>query len=65
MKSKASIWVLANIFIAVIMLIGEVKCIIKMFSCNWEPIGKAEVIYTAGTFTGIGVVIGYLNIDDK
>ncbi len=46
-------------------LIGEIKCVIKMVSCNWEPIGKAEIIYTAGTFTGLGAVIGYINIQDK
>jgi hypothetical protein len=33
--------------------------------CNWEPVGKAEIVYTVGTFTGAGVVIGYLNIQDK
>ena len=47
------------------VLVGEVKCIIKMAKCNWEPIGKAEVIYTIGTFTGLGSVIGYLDIEDK
>lgn len=47
------------------MLIGEIKCIIKMVRCNWEPIGKAEILYTVGTFTGAGCIIGYLNIEDK
>ena len=47
------------------LIIGEVKCIIKMVECNWEPIGKAEVIYTVGTFTGLGCVIGYIDIKDK
>ena len=51
--------------IAVFCIIGEVKCIIKMFSCDWSPIGKAEVLYTAGTFTGFGAIIGYLDIEDK
>jgi hypothetical protein len=36
-----------------------------MCTCNWEPIGKAEIVYTVGTFTGAGVVIGYLGIEDK
>ena len=31
----------------------------------WEPISKAEVVYTIGTFSGAGVVIGYFNIEDK
>jgi hypothetical protein len=51
--------------ITIVALVGEVKCIIKMAQCNWEPIGKAEIIYTAGTFTGLGCVVGYLDIQDK
>ena len=55
------------IYVALIIgaLVGEVKCIIKMAKCNWEPIGKAEIMYTVGTFTGLGTVIGYLDIEDK
>jgi hypothetical protein len=53
------------IIVYVILIIGEIRCIYKMCTCNWEPIGKAEVIYTLGTFTGLGVVIGYLDIEDK
>ena len=45
--------------------VGQVKCVIKMVACNWEPIGKAEILYTVGTFTGAGAVIGYLDIEDK
>ena len=56
---------LISILIVLAVLIGEVKCIIKMINCNWEPIGKAEVIYTIGTFTGLGSIIGYINIEDK
>lgn len=55
------------IYLAVIILAvtGWVKCIVKTYKCNWEPIGKAEIIYTIGTFTGAGAVIGWLNIKDK
>lgn len=45
--------------------IGYVRCVYKMFTCNWEPIGKAEVIYTAGLLTGTGAIIGWLEIEDK
>ena len=48
-----------------VMIIGEVKCIVKAILCNWEPIGKAEIIYTVGAFTGLGSVVGYINIEDK
>lgn len=51
------IWALA--------LFGEVRCVYKMLTCNWEPIGKAEVIYTASAFTGLGVIVGYFNIKDN
>ena len=46
-------------------IFGEIKCIYKMCTCNWEPIGKAEAAYTIGTFTGAGVIIGYMDIEDK
>jgi hypothetical protein len=36
-----------------------------MCTCNWEPVGKAEIVYTVGTFTGAGVIIGYISIKDK
>lgn len=59
---KRSILIL---LIAVLSIVGEIRCIYKMCTCNWEPVGKAEIIYTAGTFTGLGSVIGWINIEDK
>jgi hypothetical protein len=64
MKTVIVMWV-CYVALALAALIGEIKCIIKMINCNWEPIGKAETIYTIGTFTGLGCVIGYVNIEDK
>lgn len=46
-------------------IVGEIKCIVKVFQCNWEPIGKAEVLYTAGSVTGLGCIIGWIDIKDK
>jgi hypothetical protein len=51
--------------IAVALLVGEVKCIIKAVQCNWEPIGKAEIFYTAASVTGLGAIVGYIDIQDK
>lgn len=59
---KLSVLVVAIFLFA---LVGEVKCIIKAINCNWEPIGKAEVIYTASAFTGVGCIVGWFNIEDK
>lgn len=55
------------IYLALIvgMITGEVKCIIKAVNCNWEPVGKAEVIYTASACTGLGMIVGYIDIEDK
>lgn len=49
----------------VFLIIGEILCIVKMCRCNWEPVGKAEIIYTIGTFTGAGGIIGWIHIEDK
>ena len=51
--------------ILIALLVGEVKCIIKAVNCNWAPIGKAEVIYTAAAFTGVGAIVGWIDIEDK
>lgn len=61
MKKLSFIWLI----LLILATIGEVRCIYKAVTCNWEPIGKAEAIYTAGALTGAGVIIGYLNIEDK
>jgi hypothetical protein len=53
------------VLVTIIMIIGEVKCIIKAFQCNWEPVGKAEIWYTAASLTGLGGIVGYIDIQDK
>lgn len=40
------------------LITGEVMCIYKAIKCNWEPIGKAEIIYTASSLTGFGCIVG-------
>jgi hypothetical protein len=57
--------VIVYLVLTVLALIGEIKCIIKAFKCNWEPIGKAEVIYTASAVTGLGCITGWIDIEDK
>ena len=48
-----------------ILLFGEARCIYKMVTCNWEPVGKAEAVYTISSLVGLGAIVGYFNIDDK
>jgi hypothetical protein len=57
--------VIVYLVLTVLALIGEVKCIIKAFKCNWEPVGKAEIIYTGSAVTGLGCITGWINIEDK
>ena len=51
--------------IVIAFLTGEIKCIVKAFNCNWEPVGKAEIIYTASAMSGLGFVVGWIDIEDK
>ena len=53
------------ILIWILGLIGEISCIYKAVTCNWEPIGKAEILYTVGACTGTGAIIGWIDIKDK
>lgn len=55
------------IYVAIVVacIVGEVKCIVKAVQCNWEPIGKAEVVYTVSALTGVGFIVGYIDIKDK
>jgi hypothetical protein len=64
-KETSLLGAIFYIVIVVFLIVGEVKCLYKACKCNWEPIGKAEVIYTASAFTGIGCIVGYFDIEDK
>ena len=61
MKKVAVVYLI----IVAVLVIGEVKCIIKAFSCNWEPVGKAEILYTGSALTGLGCITGYFDIEDN
>ena len=57
--------VIMYVLIPLLLVVGEIRCIYKAVTCNWEPIGKAEIIYTASACTGIGCIVGWINIEDK
>ena len=57
MKKLFSIWAIIVIF----ALIGEVKCIVHLCQCDFEPSYKAEVIYGVATISGAGSVIGWID----
>jgi len=53
-----------GLIVAGLLLVGEVMCVVKMLQCDWKPVGKAEVIYTVSVFTGLGGIVGWIDIDD-
>ena len=56
---------LIGMLVCVLLIVGEIKCIVNAVSCNWEPVGKAEIVYTLGACSGLGCVIGWIDIEDK
>lgn len=57
--------VIIYLVLAVLAVVGEIKCIIKAINCNWEPVGKAEIIYAGSAVTGLGCITGWFDIEDK
>ena len=57
--------VIIYLVLAVLAVVGEIKCIIKAINCNWEPVDKAEIIYTGSAVTGLGCITGWFDIEDK
>jgi hypothetical protein len=60
-----TVGILLVIALSIAALVGEVKCIVKAVNCNWEPVGKSEIIYTGAALTGLGCIVGYIDIKDK
>lgn len=46
-------------------LAGEIQCIYKVTKCNWNPVGKAEIIYTVSACTAFGAIVGWFDIKDN
>ena len=57
--------IIIGLVIALLAIVGEIKCIIKAINCNWEPVGKAEIVYTGSAVLGLGCIVGYIDIQDK
>lgn len=54
-----------QIIISILAIVGELMCIYRAIDCNWEPVGKAEVIYTVSACSGLGAIVGWIDIEDK
>ena len=64
-RNVAGTMMIIQLAIVAFVIIGEIKCICKAIDCNWEPVGKAEVIYTASAMCGLGAFVGWMDIEDK
>jgi len=53
-----------SIAILLFFIIGYVKGLVKFVQCDFKSPYKAEVIYGIGTFTGLGTIIGWIDIPD-
>ena len=62
---KGTISLIATLSITALSLVGEGLCIYKAVKCNWSPIGKAEIFYTAAACSGLGAIVGWFDIEDK
>ena len=59
---KTFIALVVYALLVIFALVGEIKCISKAIKANWDPIGKTEIVYTAAAFTGLGSIVGWINI---
>jgi hypothetical protein len=63
---KTHVLTMLFIFLLIVLSgIGEAMCIYKAVKCNWDPIGKAEIVYTASALCGAGAIVGYIDVEDK
>jgi len=53
------------IILWLLAIIGEVRCIYKFFTSDFEPSYRRECIYGFSAIVGLGIVVGWFNIEDN
>lgn len=56
--------ILVIVSISILGLLGWCMSVIKLVRSDFDAPYKAEILYGIGTFTGVGAVIGWFNIED-
>lgn len=46
----------------IFLIAGYIQCIVKFCKCDFEPSYKAEILYGVGSVTGLGAVIGWMDL---
>lgn len=49
-------------FVVLFLLAGYVQCVVKFVRCDFEPSYKAEIVYGAGLVTGLGGIVGWMDV---
>lgn len=53
------------LIVGVLCLTGWVKNIVKLAHCDFKAPYKAEVVHAVGLLPPVGVITGWINIDDE
>ena len=57
-------WSIPMILFVLFLVIGELLCIVRFITSDFEPSYKREIIYGLGMVTGTGSIIGWIPISD-
>lgn len=53
-----------TMIIAALVVTGYVKNIVKLCKCDFKAPYKAEAVHAAGIIPPVGIITGWLNIED-
>lgn len=53
------------IVLAFTIIFGEIRCIYQFITSDFKPSYEREIIYGVAAITGLGAVVGYINISDE
>jgi hypothetical protein len=56
--------ILITLALVIVLVVGEVLCVYKFFTSDFNPSYKREAIYGFGAVSGLGCIIGYMDIED-
>jgi hypothetical protein len=54
--------VVVYVFVVLFLFAGYVQCVVKFVKCDFKPSYKAEIIYGAGLVSGLGGIIGWMDL---
>jgi hypothetical protein len=54
-----------NYLLAIAILFGYCRCAYQFCTSDFKPSYKREIVYGVGVCTGLGAIVGYINIPDS